>query len=744
MATRLYFDSTFDYAAVPIPFGTEWDSTVVAIRRRLNRTKQSSVMTTTASVTSTSNASEFHLIAQFLLPGLAKQRLSGVFKGQVRGSENAASMNALLAVRVAKCNSLGQNIVEITNYIKFPTAYGNNQEFVVTTLTNRVMNGRNADVDYPNSSPISFADVLIDDGDMLIVELGIHDYSAGTSDTARLSIGDDSATDLAEDTTTTTADNPWIEFSQTIAFLDQATRFYFDSAVEPDIAPAFGSDWDNLDSRNVPLRRRLNRTPQLSPMVHYANVPTALNPEHHLMYQFVLPNLAPQVLSGSFRGQIKGTEGGSSANCQAAIRLAKCNADGSNVVEITTIQASTSASTPPEFAGGSIGTNRSFSATTATGAPAYQIVFPGVQINYGDALIVEVGILDQSAGLPGTGTGTLIVGDDSGNDLPDDDLTAIEDDNPWIEFAQEVLLLDDLPVALPIADVSAGNWVPSYGSRLFSMLNDVPEEDNVLIPSFVLLGGLNSTTDGTSFAETVPYTPTPGKLLLLLAHVSGDQTDPLSVVGHNVTWDRITADAPNLGTDGRMFAYAGIAPANADSSALTWTFSTTQTGITFQVVEVTNADVSGTARAAVVQTTTAVVTAATQLTNLPFSLPKHSANRQIAFIVHEAAESTAGTAVPWVEIYDASRTSPSVTVQIQKNESLFDRNGFTATWTTSSNARAVGLEIQAAIPATVLDTDEILSDASLSDDVSIIDFGKLHVSTSGVFDIEIRHRSPHG
>jgi hypothetical protein len=215
--TRLYLDSTATPAISPT-YGGGWNSTAVAIRRRLNRTRQSSAMTTTTAVTSTATAPEFHLVAQYILTGLSAQTLKGFVRGEIRASESSVNLNGTVAVRLAKCDSAGANVVELLA-VQANTYNAATPPELSTSLFSRTFSGTTAGPS--NVSPIPFADATIAAGDALIVEIGVRDNDAGTS-TASLSIGDDSGTDLSDNGNSSTANNPWIEFSAAIAVTSES------------------------------------------------------------------------------------------------------------------------------------------------------------------------------------------------------------------------------------------------------------------------------------------------------------------------------------------------------------------------------------------------------------------------------------------------------------------------------------------------------------------------------------------
>jgi hypothetical protein len=60
--------------------------------------------------------------------------------------------------------------------------------------------------------------VVASAGDRIVIEIGIRDASTSTTTGAGLSFGDDGTGDLGENSTDTTATNPWVQLSGTVAF----------------------------------------------------------------------------------------------------------------------------------------------------------------------------------------------------------------------------------------------------------------------------------------------------------------------------------------------------------------------------------------------------------------------------------------------------------------------------------------------------------------------------------------------
>jgi hypothetical protein len=215
--TRFYFDSTAPASVSPAVDTSDWTGggTASPNRLRLNLTKQNSTITA-FSVTETAAAPEFHLWAQFVRCGLDAQTIDGTIKGQLAPEESNLSLNATLAVRVAKSDSAGANVVEIVG-VSAPDLLGSGNEFAATAA-NRSMK------DVNESASITLASTAITAGDCLIVEVGFRDSSGTTSRIGYGYLGDTGSTDLPEDQTDTDiTKTPWIEFSDAITFSGGAT-----------------------------------------------------------------------------------------------------------------------------------------------------------------------------------------------------------------------------------------------------------------------------------------------------------------------------------------------------------------------------------------------------------------------------------------------------------------------------------------------------------------------------------------
>jgi hypothetical protein len=165
---------------------------------------------------------------------LKAQTIAGTIKGQMRCSENNAGANATLGIAVKLVQSNGtdrsvlldQTAADLINTTAWEMA---------TTLTNRRFG------DASENASIALTSQSASAGDYLVIEWGFRSQTT-TSRNITLSYGNNSATDLPENTSTTAANNPWWEFSADIEFdntvITEAEWTSTDNAAEADVRAA--------------------------------------------------------------------------------------------------------------------------------------------------------------------------------------------------------------------------------------------------------------------------------------------------------------------------------------------------------------------------------------------------------------------------------------------------------------------------------------------------------------------------
>lgn len=153
------------------------------------------------------------LVIQFVSPPLAAQTIANnPIRSQYRGTEVNANNNQKPAYKLYLIDKTGAAVSGGTLHA-LKVSSNLSGEFPTSTLTNK-----------SNDSTMTLGPITCSAGDRIVCEVG-----AGGLPTASggvqghnftISIGEDSATDLANDETTTTADNPWVEFAtDTLVFM---------------------------------------------------------------------------------------------------------------------------------------------------------------------------------------------------------------------------------------------------------------------------------------------------------------------------------------------------------------------------------------------------------------------------------------------------------------------------------------------------------------------------------------------
>lgn len=200
---RFYFPSTGTPDVSPA-YSSIWDNLNYAARRTLvgNKINSDNSGIFMYAITSVHG---WALARQYVSSSLAAQTVTaGTVKGQIRCAESNWNYNGTLYWNIRICDSSG-NITQTV----VSNSESNNEIAPESVWTNRKINNA--------GSNRTYSQFTVNAGDRLVIELGVHTivdttylYQGG------ITVGDASSTDLPEDETTTTAYNPWIEFSSGI------------------------------------------------------------------------------------------------------------------------------------------------------------------------------------------------------------------------------------------------------------------------------------------------------------------------------------------------------------------------------------------------------------------------------------------------------------------------------------------------------------------------------------------------
>lgn len=203
MVSRLYLGRRPQlHAAITADGG--WEKTTGALKALLSQDKiGDAIASTTIAANGTSGNDT--LLGQWVSEPLSgAQTITGNIKGQARFNESTGALDARVQVIVRVLQS---DLSTVRGTLLAMDASGLSHEFN-TSLRNITM---------PLGGSTALSSVAAQDGDRIVVEIGARQHATQAGNVIG-SFGDSAASDLAEDETTTTANNPWIEFSQTLTF----------------------------------------------------------------------------------------------------------------------------------------------------------------------------------------------------------------------------------------------------------------------------------------------------------------------------------------------------------------------------------------------------------------------------------------------------------------------------------------------------------------------------------------------
>lgn len=215
MATRFYLPPA---GSVPISpaVSSNWESSWQLSRYPCSPTKSNTSFSNVEGY-DTPGSTPFDICRlQFISAPLSAQTITGTVKGQIRVYEGGDDDDCCRAVVIRVLSNDGAT-VRGTLLAHFPSSL--ESEWVLSA-TNRY---------FPPSTSVDSVDAQ--DGDRLVIEIGSRRFAANFG-YHRYRMGDNNASDLPEDETSTSDYNPWIEFSQTLDFLDEVWVGHVQAVVE--------------------------------------------------------------------------------------------------------------------------------------------------------------------------------------------------------------------------------------------------------------------------------------------------------------------------------------------------------------------------------------------------------------------------------------------------------------------------------------------------------------------------------
>lgn len=207
MATRLYLPSSGAAGAAPA-FGA-WDETDGAVRLRCVTARKGTTQAS-KSASKANTAGTRQLLLQYVSDPIAAQTIpAGIAKGVLRVRESGTLDNIdRVSCRIAVVSGDGS---AVRGEILPLGDYGPKNEWSTSAQARLVANG------------VATQGVVAQSGDRIVIEIGFKNTESGYSITGIGYFGDGAASDLPENETATTADNPWVELSADIDFSTSGT-----------------------------------------------------------------------------------------------------------------------------------------------------------------------------------------------------------------------------------------------------------------------------------------------------------------------------------------------------------------------------------------------------------------------------------------------------------------------------------------------------------------------------------------
>lgn len=211
MPTRFYLPTTAQAAPVSPAFGSQWNNTGSASRRKTSTTKANTPTTDDATpLTVGSTATTNRLSHQWVSDPIGAQTISGTLSAVVICAESATSANASLQVVVRVVSNDGsteRGVLYAGHAAANNSTSGTLGHEMGTSAQTRII---------PSGTALS--SVTTQDGDRIVIEMGARfNNSTGTTQYVQFRLGDPSATsDLALTASQTPTGAPWVELSPTI------------------------------------------------------------------------------------------------------------------------------------------------------------------------------------------------------------------------------------------------------------------------------------------------------------------------------------------------------------------------------------------------------------------------------------------------------------------------------------------------------------------------------------------------
>lgn len=268
-----------------------------------------------------------------------------------------------------------------------------------------------------------------------------------------------------------------------------ATRFYLPSATVSQVNPPFESGYTNTASA---LRRKMVTT-KLGEAFGTQSILTSAGAtgETHLFRQYVSAPLDAQTISGTATGQIRCAESNGLANAFLGCLCKVVSNDGQ------TLRGSLFGGTVPNLASHELAVGTLTNRPMTDSSESVPMTLTSVDAQAGDRLVLELFVVEVTSNT--TYSLDLEFGDASSTDLAGSgDLTETTQNNPWLEFSQNLtfqgenvtstppagsLALTDLASSLNWAFITAAGAQSITGLAASALITELHVNDALIVIS---------------------------------------------------------------------------------------------------------------------------------------------------------------------------------------------------------------------------------------------------------------------
>ena len=205
MSTRIHFPHGLTTSFYPAA-ESSWERYTSTLTRYPCGVQKQGTAFAEVSYYETNVAAQYDMmLVQYISGPLQAQTINGTVKGQFQARQSSVDGDFCMAMVIKVITATGVTRGVLLSY--FPNS-------ITTELAAGFPVNRHCPPD-----ATALTELAIEEGDRLVIEIGVRSFNTlTTTQYAYLTVGDAAAEDLPEDETETEYMNPWVEFTNTLAW----------------------------------------------------------------------------------------------------------------------------------------------------------------------------------------------------------------------------------------------------------------------------------------------------------------------------------------------------------------------------------------------------------------------------------------------------------------------------------------------------------------------------------------------